>query len=109
METTDYTTQDGRGQLQPLRRLLAQAVTESLGNTAKVLWLHTELTALIIEVTADKDGKDLAITQDPASSNTKANLINAFRKAASEAVIYGSDYKTQLIQDLTDADTIVSA
>lgn len=109
METTDFTTQDGRGSLQKLRYLLARAVSTTRGNTAKVTWLNTLFTAVIIDITADVDGEDLTITADVLSNNSKPGLISELRKAASESVIYGGDYKTQLIQDLNDADTILTA
>jgi len=109
MLITDFTTQDGRGQLQSLRRTLAMAVTGSRGNTAKVTWLSTIIGEAVILVTADDTIGKADLTQDIASNNTTPQLINKLVKAASEAVTYGGDYKTQLIQDLNDADTILTA
>lgn len=109
MELTDFTTQEGRGQLQVLRRSLARAVSQSRGNTAKVNWLSTILGEAIILVTADDTIGKADLTQDIASNNTRPLLVYQLTKAASESVTYGGDYKTQLIQDLNDADTILTA
>lgn len=109
MLITEFTTQQGRGQLQSLRRTLAMAVTGSIGTAAKVTWLSTVLGEAIIIVTADGTIGKTDLTQDIASNNTTPQLINKLVKAASESVTYGGDYKTQLIQDLNDADAILTA
>ncbi|MCP4340901.1 MAG: hypothetical protein GY799_18925, partial [Desulfobulbaceae bacterium] len=54
MQTTDYTTQDGRGQLQKLRRLLARAVTECKPNTAANAWLDALLDQALVNIAADE-------------------------------------------------------
>ena len=74
MEVTDFTTQDGRGQLQKLRRLLAQAVTQSRGNTAKVNWLNALLTVAIVDVTADAVLSRDSTDTDSLSNNTTPGL-----------------------------------
>ena len=109
MQTTDYTTQDGRGQLQDLRRLLARAVSESIGNVAKVAWLSATIGTAIVDATADESWSRSSLDTDQLSNNTRPDLIAALTKAVSESSIYGGDYKTQLIQDLNDADTILTA
>ncbi len=109
METTDFTTQDGRGSLQPLRRIIAQAVTESRGNAAKVTWLSAVLGNVIIDVTANNPWSRDSLDSNSLSNNTKPHLVNMLAKAASNASTYAGDYKTQLLQDLNDADTILTA
>lgn len=109
MDITEFTTLDGRGSLQPLRRDLARAVSEARGNTVKTTWLTTILGEVIIIVTAD-GGLDFSdLTSDTTSNLSVPGLLNKLIKATNEAVIYGSDYKTQLIQDLEDADAILTA
>lgn len=109
MEVIDYTTQDGRGQLQNLRRLLARAVTESRGNVAKVNWLNNTLTGVAAAVTADTPWARGSTDSDTTSNNTVPLLIAALTRAASESSTYGGDYKTQLLQDITDAQAILTA
>lgn len=109
MELIDFTTQDGRGQLQHLRRLLARAVSESVGNTAKVNWLNATLTGVAVDVTADVSWSRPSTDTDSASNNTVPGLVAALTKATSESSTYGGDYKTQLLQDITDAQAILTA
>ncbi len=109
METTDFTTQDGRGSLQNLRRLIARAVSQSRGNTEKVTWLALVLLKASDSATADTDGESTVFATDSKSDGTRPELIAALRKALSESSKYAGDYKTQLIQDLADADTILTA
>lgn len=109
MQITDFTTQDGRGSLQGLRRDLARAVSESRGNAAKVAWLTAVLGEVTVIVTADFSMNYSDLTSDTKSNLTVPNLLNKLIKAANEASIYGGDYKTQLLQDITDADAILTA
>ena len=69
MLVTDFTTQEGRGQLQSLRRVLAMAVTGSRGNVAKVNWLSTVLGEAIIIITADGTISKTDLTKDITSNN----------------------------------------
>ena len=109
MQTTDYTTQDGRSSLQGLRRLLARAVSESRGNAAKIAWLSAVLGGVIIDVTADESWSRDSLDSDKLSNNTRPALVAALTKATSDASTYAGDYKTQLLTDLGDADTILTA
>jgi len=109
MQVTDFTTQDGRGSLQPLRRDLARAVSESIDNTAKQDWLEDILGEITVIVTADGSLNYSDLTSDTVSNLSVPNLVNKLIKAANEASIYGSDYKTQLLQDIVDADAILTA
>ena len=109
MDITEFTTKDGIGALQPLRRDLARAISETRGNAAKVAWLDAVLTEITVIVTAD-GGLDYSdLTSDTTSNLTVPNLLNKFIKAANEAVIYGAVYKTQLLADIDDAQTILNA
>lgn len=111
METTDFTYQDGRSQLQLLRKKLALAVTDSRGNADKVIWLAQVLSGATIIANAGLGASDFLQLreQDIKSDNTKPDLLHVLDKALSEASIYGGDYKTQLLSDLADADTILTA
>lgn len=109
MEVTDYTTNDGRGQLQHLRRMIARAVTESRGNAAKVAWLDTVLGEVAAVVTADSVLTLGDLTSDTVSNNTMPDLVHELLQHTSEASTYGGDYKTQLLQDIVDARAILTA
>lgn len=109
MELIDFTTQDGRGQLQALRRILAKAVSESIDHTAKNTWLTAIIGIAIIDVTADESFSRDTLDTDQLSNNTAPGLVAALTKACSEASIYGGDYKTQLLADLGDCDTLLTA
>lgn len=109
METTAFTTNDGRQSLQPLRQLLAKAVTESIDHTAKNAWLVALLAVVTVDVTADESFWRGATDTDGASLNSTPGLIAALTKATSEASKYEGDYKTQLLQDIVDCNTLLTA
>lgn len=109
MQITDYTTLNGRASLQKLRYLVARAVSASMDNAAKNAWLSAVLGGVIIDVTADEPWSRDSLDTDQLSNNTRPDLIAALTRAASEASTHGGDYKTQLLQDLNDADTILTA
>lgn len=109
METIDFTTQDGRSQLGNLRHLLARAVSESIDHTAKNTWLTALIGIAIIDVTADESFSRDSLDSDLLSNNTRPDLIAALTKAVSESSTYGGDYKTQLLADLGDCDTLLTA
>jgi len=103
METTDFTTADGRGQLQNFRRLLARAVSECKAHVAANAWLDALLDQALVNIAADASLSRVAADSDSLSHNTRPDLIAALTKAVSEASKYGGDYKTQLDQDIDDA------
>ena len=109
MELTDFTTQQGRGQLQSLRRVLAQTVTQTRGNAAKVAWLDTVMDEVVVVVTADGNLNYSDLTQDKVSNLAVPSLLHKLIKATSESSSYGGDYKTQLLQDLADAIAALAA
>ena len=109
MQVTDFTTQDGRGSLQPLRRDLARAVSECIDHTAKNAWLVAVLGEITTIVTAGGSLDFSDLTSDTVSNLSVPGLLNKLTKAANEASIYGGDYKTQLLQDIVDADAILTA
>ena len=109
MEITDFTTQDGRSQLQKLRRLLARAVSESKANAAKNAWLDALLDQAVVNVTAGTVWARVAGDSDKVSNNTRPDLVAALGKAVSESSTYGGDYKTQLLADLGDCITELAA
>lgn len=109
MEITDFTTQDGRSQLQKFRRLLARAVSECKANTAANTWLDALLDQAVVNVTADASWVRVAGDSDKLSHNSRPDLIAALGKAISESSSYGGDYKTQLLADLGDAITELAA
>lgn len=109
METTDFTTQDGRSQLQKLRRLLARAVSECKANTAANAWLDALLDQAVVNVTADANWSRVAADSDKLSHNTRPDLVVAIGRAISESSSYGGDYKTQLLADLGDCITELAA
>lgn len=109
METTDFTTQAGRSQLGNLRHKLARAVSENIGHTAKNTWLVALIGIAIIDVTADESFSRDTLDTDQLSNNSTPGLIAALTKAVSESSIYGGDYKTQLLADLGDCDTLLTA
>jgi len=103
MLTTDFTYQEGRGQLQKVRRLLARAVTESKGDTEKNAWLDAMLDSVAVDVAADVPWSRGSTDSDANSYNTVPGLIPAITKATAESSIYGGDYKTQWASDVADA------
>ena len=109
METTDFTTQDGRSQLQKLRRLLARAVSESKANAAANAWLDALLDQVVVNVTADASWSRVDADSDKLSHNSRPDLVAAIGKAVSESSMYGGDYKTQLLADLGDCITELAA
>lgn len=109
MEVVDFTTQDGRGNLQPLRRVLARAVTESKANVAKNAWLTAVLGEVVTIVTADGLLNYSDLTSDTTSNSTAPHILHMLIKAASESATYGGDYKTQLLADLGDCVTELAA
>lgn len=109
METTDFTTQDGRSSLQKLRRLLARAVSEARPVAIKRTWLTNTIGTASVDVTADTPWSRNTLDTDGTSNNPRPDLIAALTRAVSDSSTYGGDYKTQLLQDLVDADTILTA
>ena len=109
MEVTDYTWNDGRGQLQHLRRMIARAVTESKGHVAKANWLDAVLNETALAVTNDVSLTLNDLTSDSLSNNTMPDLIHELLQHTSEASTYGSDYKTQMLSDINDAVTELNA
>mgnify|MGYP000108840699 FL=1 len=108
METTAFAN-GGRSSLQNFRRLLARAVSESRGNTAKVNWLSALIAVAVIDVTADEPLSRASTDTDSKSNNTRPDFVAALTRACSEASIYGGDYKTQVIADLNLADGVLTA
>lgn len=109
MQVTDFTTQDGRSSLQNVRRLIARAVSESIGVAAKVTWLSAVFAGVTTDVTAGVSWSRPAADSDKLSNNSRPDLVAALTKAVSESSTYGGDYKTQLLQDIVDADAILTA
>ena len=100
MEVTDLTWNDGRGQLQHLRRMLVRAATESKDNVAKNAWLTAVLNETAVAVTAGITLDLNTLTSDTLSNNTMPDLIHELLQHSSEASIYGGDYATQMLSDI---------
>ena len=109
METTDYTTADGRASLQKFRRLLARAVSEMKPFVLANAWLDALLDGAVVDVTADVSWSRPVGDLDILSHNSRPDLIAALTKAVSESSTYGGDYKTQLLQDMADAIAVLAA
>jgi len=110
MDVIEFATAGNIGSLQKLRRLLAKAVTESRGNTAKVAWLSAVLGEAAGKVATDAAVNFADLTSDQTSNATQPELLNELIRNGSRSSALGtSDFKSQLVTDILDAKTILDA